>query len=62
MLYFDIQNAYNFQYDNPPALLQQTDASGVPLTDPNDSSRYLLKTIDSTSGTILPTVGIMIEF
>jgi hypothetical protein len=62
MLYFDIQNAYNFQYDNPPALLQQTDANGIPLTDPNDPSRYLLKTIKSTSGTILPTVGIMIEF
>ncbi len=62
MFYFDVQNAYNFQYDNPPTLLLQTDNDGKPQTDPNDASRYLLKTIASTSGTILPTIGIMIEF
>jgi hypothetical protein len=62
MFYLDIQNVYNFQAAQPPTLLQQTDANGTPLTDPNDSTRYLLKTITSTSGTILPTIGIMIEF
>ena len=62
MLYFDVQNAYNFKADLPPSLVQQTDANGIPLTDPHDSSRYLLKTIASSSGTVLPTVGIMIEF
>ncbi len=62
MFYFDIQNAYNFKADLPPILIQQSDANGIPLTDPNDSSRYLLKTITSSSGTILPTIGIMIEF
>jgi hypothetical protein len=62
MFYFDVQNAYNFQYDNPPTLLLQTDNNGKPQTDPNDASSYLLKTIASTSGTILPTIGIMIEF
>ena len=62
MFYLDIQNVYNFQSDQPPSLVQQTDANGIPLTDPKDSSRYLLKTIASSSGTILPTIGIMIEF
>jgi hypothetical protein len=62
MFYVDVQNVYNFQADQPPSLIQQTDANGVPLTDPNDSSKYLLKTIASGSGTILPTIGIMIEF
>jgi len=62
MLYLDIQNAYNFKADLPPYLVQQSDANGHPLTDPNDSSRYLLKTIAATSGTVLPSVGIMIEF
>jgi hypothetical protein len=62
MLYMDIQNAYNFKADLPPSLILQSDAKGTPLTDPTDSSRYLLKTIASSSGTALPTIGIMIEF
>ncbi len=62
MFYMDIQNAYNFKADLPPNLILQSDAIGVPLTDPKDSSRYLVKTITSSSGTILPTIGIMIEF
>ena len=62
MLYVDIQNAYNFQADLPPSLIQQTDPNGTPLTDPHDSSRYLLKSIASSSGTVLPSIGIMIEF
>jgi hypothetical protein len=62
MLYLDVQNAYNFKADLPESLIQQTDANGKALTDPQDSSRYLLKTIASSSGTIFPTLGIMIEF
>lgn len=62
MLYLDIQNATNFKADLPPNLILQSDKNGAPLTDPSDSSRYLVKTISSTSGTILPTIGIMIEF
>lgn len=62
MLYFDIQNAYNFQSAQPPRILLQTDANGNPLTDPTNPGKYLLKSISSTSGTVLPTIGIMIEF
>jgi len=62
MLYMDVQNAYNFQAPTPPSLIQQSDAQGIPLTDPKDPSKYLLKTIASVSGTVLPTIGIMIEF
>ncbi len=62
MLYVDIQNVYNFKADLPPSLVQKTDATGTPLTDPHDPSRYLLKFIDTNSGTVLPTIGIMIEF
>jgi hypothetical protein len=62
MLYADIQNAYNFKANLPPNLVQQTDANGKPQTDPNDPSRYLLKLIETYSGTVLPSIGIMIEF
>ncbi len=62
MFYADIQNAYNFKADLPPSLVQQSDNKGIQLTDPKDPSRYLLKYIDSSSGSVLPTIGIMIEF
>ncbi len=62
MLYVDVQNVYNFKAELPPNLQQELDANGLPLKNPNDQSRYLLKTVESSAGTILPTVGIMIEF
>ena len=62
MLYFDIQNAYNFKADQQDYLVRAEDGNGTPLTDPNDPNKYLLKTIKNTSGTVLPTLGIMIEF
>ena len=62
MLYADVQNVYNHQADQPPILVQEKDANGFPLTDPNDPSRYVLKYIDGDAGTVLPTVGIMVEF
>ncbi|HZK92893.1 MAG TPA: TonB-dependent receptor, partial [Prolixibacteraceae bacterium] len=62
MLYFDIQNAYNFKADQQDYLVREEDGSGKPLTDPNDPNKYVLKTLKNTSGTVLPTLGIMIEF
>ncbi|MBN3581632.1 TonB-dependent receptor [Algoriphagus aestuarii] len=60
--YVDIQNAYNFQAEQAPLLVPVRDDSGNILVDPNDPSRYQLKFIENTAGTILPTVGIIIEF
>ena len=62
MLYFDIQNVYNFQAEQPDYLVRVEDASGNPVTDPSDPNKYLLKTIKNTVGTVLPTIGIMVEF
>jgi hypothetical protein len=62
MFYLDIQNVYNFKADQPDYLIRVTDENGVPITDPEDPDKYVLKTVESTSGTILPTLGIMIEF
>jgi hypothetical protein len=61
MLYADVQNIYNHQADNPPLLLQETDASGNPVTD-TDPARYKLKFLNGESGTVLPTIGIIVEF
>jgi hypothetical protein len=62
MLYLDVQNVLNSKADQPPVLIRETDSNGVPVTDPTDPSRYQLKYISGTSGTILPTIGIIIEF
>lgn len=60
--YVDIQNAYNFEALQAPLLVPVRDAAGQILIDQNDPSRYQLKEIENTAGTILPTVGIIIEF
>ncbi|MCK7540185.1 MAG: hypothetical protein MZV63_59445 [Marinilabiliales bacterium] len=43
MLYVDVQNVLNYKAEQPDILLQQTDSAGIPLIDPEDPSRYLLK-------------------
>ena len=60
--YVDIQNAYNFQAEQPPQLIPVRDAEGNIQVNPNDPSRYVLKFIDNQAGTILPTVGLIVEF
>ncbi|MDP2041336.1 MAG: TonB-dependent receptor [Algoriphagus sp.] len=60
--YVDIQNLYNFQAEQVPLLIPVRASNGSILVDPNDPSRYQLKLLSNTAGTILPTVGIIIEF
>lgn len=61
--YIDIQNAYNFQAEQPPLLVPVYDQTGENiLVDPNDPSRYQLRFLENTAGTLLPTIGIIIEF
>jgi outer membrane receptor for ferrienterochelin and colicin len=62
MLYADVQNVYNHKNDQPPILIRETDSNDNPLTDPTDPTKYLLKYIDGDSGTVLPTIGVIIEF
>jgi len=61
MLYLDIQNLYNFKADQPDYVVREKDANGNYLLI-NNGTQYSLKTIQSSSGTVLPTLGLMIEF
>ena len=61
MLYLDIQNLYNYQADQPDYIIREQDETGNYIL-LNDDSKYQLKAIESSSGTVLPTIGIMIEF
>ena len=62
MAYIDIQNVYNHTADQPSILLLTEDSNGVPLTDINNPLKYQLKYVKSESGTVLPTIGVIIEF
>lgn len=60
--YVDIQNLYNFQAEQAPILIPVRDDAGNILVNPNDPTRYQLKLIENPAGSILPTVGIIVEF
>jgi len=62
MIYVDIQNVYNHQADQPPLLLRESDANGLPVTDPANPLKYSLKYLKNETGTVLPTIGVIIEF
>lgn len=61
MLYIDIQNAYNFQAESPPVYILERDVNGVPLTNPASPEKYVLKKLSLQSGTVLPSIGVIIE-
>jgi len=61
--YIDVQNLYGFKGDQPDNIIVSVDENGNRLVDPANSSRYLLETISgSGGGTVLPTIGIIVEF
>ncbi|MDP3180192.1 MAG: TonB-dependent receptor, partial [Bacteroidota bacterium] len=59
--YLDIQNLYNFQAESQDFLVREEDAAGNFLISDN-GTRYVLRSVKNTSGTVLPTIGIQVEF
>jgi len=63
MFYLDIQNLFNLQAELPDILINtQPDGSVIKYTDLEGNERYELRTIPNLTGTILPSIGIMIDF
>ena len=60
--YLDIQNIYGNKVETKPFLDVVRDDTGNPIEDPNKPDSYLTKEIENTTGTILPSIGLMIEF
>lgn len=60
MLYLDIQNAYNFQNKGQDYIIREKNDDGS-LKTIDGGSKYVLNAIENKSGTILPTLGIMIK-
>ena len=65
-LYVDVQNVLNTKTTSSTFLVQELDAEGNPIienpTDPIELQRYRMKELESVAGTVLPTIGIIIEF
>ncbi|MCG8830977.1 TonB-dependent receptor [Tenacibaculum finnmarkense] len=59
--YVDIQNVYASSASEQPFLLPIEDADGR-VSNTNDSSRYVLEEIESTSGSVLPRIGVIVDF
>jgi len=61
MLYLDIQNLLNFQAESQSFVVREQNEDGTYKT-VNNGQDYVLNVIPNTSGTVLPTVGIMVKF
>lgn len=61
-LYIDIQNFLNTQYVGPNTLVAARDAQGNLLTDSANPQQYRADFLPNTSGTVLPTIGIIFDF
>ena len=59
--YIDIQNLYNFQAEQEDIIVRDTDKNDKYILINNDT-RYLLRRVANTSGTVLPTIGIILAF
>lgn len=61
-IYFDVQNVYNFQSEGQAFINVERDASGVPVINSSNPTQYNIERIANTNGTLLPSLGLMIDF
>lgn len=64
-IYLDIQNLYNFRLTEAPKLTRVLDGNEIPIVVPGvggEPDRYVLKELVTQSGTVLPTIGVMVSF
>ncbi len=60
--YLDVQNIYNFQAKSQDYLDVVRDNSGMPVQSPDNPDQYKTYFIKNTSGNVLPSIGLMLEF
>ncbi|MFM7016826.1 MAG: TonB-dependent receptor, partial [Bacteroidota bacterium] len=60
--YLDIQNFLNQKTYFNPYLTVVRDLNGQPEIDPNNANSYKLKELPNSSGTVVPTIGVIVEF
>ncbi len=60
-VYFDVQNVYNQQVLLQDFVDIQRDASGNGIVNPSQPDSYLPRFIPNENGTVLPTLGVIVE-
>ncbi|TLX75209.1 TonB-dependent receptor [Labilibacter sediminis] len=65
-VYLDIQNLYNYKTKEPVKYVQDRDSNGQSIIinpgDPVEEQRYQFSKIYTENGTVLPTIGVIVEF
>lgn len=65
-LYLDIQNVYNFQAKGQDFLILERDEQGNPIVVNPDAplieQKYQLRRIENSIGSVIPTIGLTVEF
>lgn len=61
-LYFDVQNALKQTVEGQPFIDVVRDANGNPVVDPSNPNSYQITRLENKSGTLLPSIGIILEF
>jgi len=66
LVYLDVQNALNYQSKSQDIVTVELDETGNKIIENPDATieqqRYKLKRIKSMAGTVLPTIGIVVDF
>jgi hypothetical protein len=60
--YVDVQNVLAGEAIEQPYLIPTLDANGNKIIDSNNSTKYVLESIENTSGTVLPRFGVIFDF
>ncbi len=60
-VYVDVQNVAAYKSESTP-IYTNLDTDGNPVVDGDDPSRYVLRTVSNLNGTVLPTLGLMVNF
>ncbi|KIO42843.1 TonB-dependent receptor [Sanguibacteroides justesenii] len=62
ILYADIQNIYNHKTKSPDLLVPAENPDGSYIVDKNNPDHYIMRYIKNDTGTLLPSIGIIIDF
>ncbi|MFN6114550.1 MAG: TonB-dependent receptor [Flavobacteriales bacterium] len=61
-VYFDVENVLANELPGAPFLDVVRDANGQLQVDPSDPSRYVVKLVPNDGTTVIPSIGVMVEF
>jgi hypothetical protein len=61
-VYFDVENVLANELPGAPFIDVVRDAAGQPLVDPSDPTRYVVKSVPNDGTTVIPSIGVMVEF